>query len=135
MKNALRDLIEAYISKAAELVPRLLVSLGSQLPITNNEWVALRIPQSGMTSDGLIYFKHGYGVAIEYDGGELDIDFGDQGQYDGFDAWRLFSFAMEGKIQTPYKNHREIEADIKDAESKGQLRYSGYILYYLCNES
>ncbi len=131
MKSELRELIEAYRAKASELVPRLSASLGFKLPITNNDWTGLDIPQRGKTSDGLRYFKHGFGVAIRYDGGEIDVDFGDQGEYDGFDAWRLFRFAEENEVKTPYNDHREIDADIKDAESRGQLRFSGHILYYL----
>lgn len=134
MKNELLELIEAYRAKASELIPRLSASLGFKLPITNTEWTGLDIPPQGKTSDGLQYFKHGYGVAIKYDGGVIDVDFGDRGEYDGFDAWRLFRFAEECKFDTPYQDFREIEADIKDAESGRQLRFSGYILYYLCND-
>jgi len=131
MKNDLRKLINAYCSKASELIPRLSTALGFELPIKNGAWASLDIPYRGKTDDGLQYFKHGFGVAIKFDGGEIDVDFGDNGEYDGFDGWRLFRFAKASDFQTPYKDHCEVEADIKDAESKGQLRYSGYILYYL----
>lgn len=131
MKSELRNLIEAYRTAASEPIPRLSEALGFKLPITNTRWVGLDIPHKGITGDGLQYFKHGYGVAIKFDGGAIDIDFGDEGEYDGFDGWRLFRFAKDSNFHTPYKDHREVEADIKDAEAKGQLRYSGYILYYL----
>lgn len=134
MKTELRELIEAYCAKAAELVPRLSEALGFKLPITNGDWVNLDVPGRGKTGDGLQYFKHGFGVAIKFDDGAIDIDFGDNGEYDGFDAWRLFRFATASHFRTPYKDHHEVEVDIKDAEAKGQLRYSGYILYYLNND-
>lgn len=134
MKNELQELIDAYRAKASELIPLLSEALGFKLPITNTEWVGLDIPHRGQTSDGLKYFKHGYGVAIKFDGGEIDIDFGDKGEYDGFDGWRLFRFAETNHIRTPYKDFHEVEADIEDALAKGQLRYSGYILYYLNND-
>lgn len=126
-------MIEAYRSKASELIPRLSESLGFTLPITNLEWVSFNIPQRGQTAEGLHYFKHGYGVAIRYDGGEIDIDFGDNGEYDGFDGYRLFRFAVESNMRIPYRNAQELVADIKEAESKGEIWYSGYILYYLSN--
>ena len=134
MENELRDLIKAYQDKAADLIPRLSEALNFKLPITNTDWTGLDIAQRGKTSDGLQYFKHGYGVAIRFDGGEIDIDFGDMGQYDGFDAWRLFRFAVQCNLKTSYRDHREIEAYIKEAESKAQIRYSGYLLYYLGHE-
>lgn len=127
MKTELRELIEAHRSKASELIPQLSNALGFKLPITNAHWVGLDIPHRGNTSDGRQYFKHGYGVAIKYNGGEIDIDFGSKGEYDG---WRLFRFAEEGSIKTPYKDYRQVEIDISGADSKGQLQCSGYILYY-----
>ncbi len=125
MKIELRELIEAYQNKASELIPRVSQALGFQLPITNTDWVGLDIAQRGKTSDGLHYFKHGYGLAIKFDGGEIDLDFGDNGEFDGFDGWRLFRFAEQSNLKTPYKDHREIEVDMKEAESNGHLRYSG----------
>lgn len=133
MKRELRELIEAYRSKASELIPRLSESLGFELPMANNEWAGFNIPQRGQTAEGLHYFKHGYGVAVKYDGGEIDIDFGDNGEYDGFEGNRLFRFAVENNIRIPYGNAQELVADIKEAESKGEVWYSGYILYYLNN--
>lgn len=131
MKNELRQLIDAYCAKASELIPHLANAIKFKLPISNINWALLDIPCRGKTADGLEYYKHGYGVAIKYDGGEIDIDFGSQGEYNGFDAYRLMSFAEENNIPILYDNFRELESDFKDAEKKGQLRYSGYILYYL----
>lgn len=135
MKNELRQLIDAYCAKAAELVPRLANELGFKLPITNTEWAMLQIPHPEKNPDkiegNLQFFKHGFGVAIKFDGGVIDLDFGDNGEYDGFDASRLFRFAKASGMQTRYADEREVEADIKEAESRGELRYSGYILYYL----
>lgn len=134
MKPELRELIDAYCAKAAELIPRLAEALGFKLPITNTEWVCFDVPNPRPTCNGLQYFKHGFGVAIKFDGGAIDIDFGDNGEYNGFDADRLFRFATASGFPTPYKDYREVEADIKEAVAKGQLRYSGYILYYLTND-
>jgi hypothetical protein len=133
MKTELRQLIEAYQTKAAELIPRLSKALGFNLPVNNSEWAGLDIPHRGKTPDGLEYFKHGYGVAIKYEGGVIDVDFGDKGEYDGFDAWRIFRFAEESKLSTPYVEHRQVESDMKEAEASGELRFSGYILYYVSN--
>lgn len=101
MKPELRELIDAYCAKAAVLIPRLSEALDFKLPITNGEWVALQIPGKGITSDGLQYFKHGFGVAIKFDAGAIDIDFGDNGEYNGFDADRLFRFATASDFPTP----------------------------------
>ncbi len=133
MKNDLQELIDAYRAKAFELVPRLSKALDFALPITNIEWAGLAIPHRGRTNNGLHYFKHGVGVTIKFDGGEIDIDFGKKGEYDGFDGWRLLSFAEKSFIRTSYKDLDELEVDIKNAEAKGQIRFSGGSLYYLNN--
>jgi len=98
MKRELRELIEAYCTKASELIPRLSEALGFKLPITNGEWVGLDISGRGKTDDGLQYFKHGFGVAIHFEGGKIDIDFGEIGGYDGFDGWGLFPFSKGGNV-------------------------------------
>ncbi len=131
MKPELRELITAYCAKASEVIPRLAQALGFKLPITNTEWVLFDPPGRDETSDGLKYFKHGFGVAIKFEGGAIDIDFGDHGEYNGFDAYRLFKFAKNSHFPSRYESEREVEADIKEALALGQLRYSGYILYYL----
>lgn len=133
MNPELRKLIKEYLSVALDLVPKLSLALKFELPVTNEEWVALDIPQIGSTDSGIEYFKHGYGVKIKDSGRVIDIDFGNNGEYDGFDAWRLFSFSEESNISTSYTDHREIEYDIKEAVSAGELIFSGYILYYLNN--
>ena len=130
MKCELLSLIEAYCTKAENLVPRLAMALNIKLPITNLEWAALDIKTSGTTNDGLGYFKHGFGVEIQFKGGIIDIDFGNNGEYKGFDAWRLYKFAKESRIDTRYKNEIDLKNDIIQAQSLGQLHYAGH-LYYL----
>lgn len=59
-----------------------------------------------------------------------DLDLGDAGQTNGFDAWRLFDYAEQNKVDTPYKSVEEVEQAIKRAFQKDEIRFSGYILYY-----
>ena len=131
MKKELRNLIDLYLTKTAELVPKIAYALGVTLPITNIEWANLNVPQRGTTDTGLHFFKHGYGVTIKYVGGEINVDFGANGEYNGFDAWRLFRFAEVTGTQIPYKDHLEIAAELEEGEKNKEVRFSGYILYYL----
>jgi hypothetical protein len=135
MNASLRKLITAYQAKARKMARLLAKELNIKLPITNNEWAALQIDQRGTTSKGLKYFKHGYGVAIRHDGWEIDIDFGDKGEIDGFDAHKLFNFAGVNGFQIPYKNETEIESEIKRAVRDGEVRHCGRSLYYIKNET
>lgn len=130
MDKALDQLITKYVDVAAELFPRVAKHLGASIPITNTEWACLGVAQRGSTPDGIDYFKHGYGVAMKDGKHKIDIDLGENGEMNGFDAWRLFDFAQGSKIQTPFGSDKEIESAVKEAEKSGELVYSGYILYY-----
>ena len=130
MDRTLDELITKYVDVAAQLFPRVAQHLGASLPITNMEWACLGVPQRGSTPDGINYFKHGYGVAMSSDEYKIDLDLGEKGEINGFDAWRLFNFAEDSKIQTSFGSHEEIESAIQEAEMAGELAYSGYILYY-----
>lgn len=130
MDRALDELITKYVNVAAELFPRVAEHIGASIPITNMEWACLGVPQQGNTPDGVRYFKHGYGVVMTDGTHKIDLDLGDTGQIDGFDAWRLFSFARKNDIETSFRSHEEIESAMQDAVEAGELTYSGYLLYY-----
>ena len=129
MERMLDELITKYVDVAAQLFPRVAEYLGLELPITREEWASLGVPQRGETSDGIEYFKHGYGVALKGGKYKIDLDLGKNGEINGFDAWRLFDFAEGNVLQVPFGSHREIESALKDAEISGDLICS-YSLYY-----
>lgn len=130
MDKALDDLIAKYIDVAGRFFPRVTEHLGASIPISNMEWACLGVPQRGSTPDGIDYFKHGYGVAMTDGKHKIDIDLGENGEINGFDAWRLFNFAQDSEIHTPFGSHKEIESAIQEAVKLDELAYSGYKLYY-----
>ena len=130
MNSDLDELITKYVDVAAELFPRVAQHLGASASISNTDWAMLGVPERGITSDGIKYFKHGYGVVITDGKRKIDLDLGDNGEINGFDAWRLFDFAESNKIPTSFGSHKEIETSIKEAVVSGELTHSGYILYY-----
>ncbi|BDM81436.1 DUF6896 domain-containing protein [Acaryochloris marina] len=130
MDKALDELILSYVKCAESLFCRVASHLQLSLPISNRDWACLGIAQRGETEDGVKYFKHGYGVAMDDGSHYADLDLGDAGQTNGFDAWRLFDYAEQNKVDTPYKSVEEVEQAIKRAFQKDEIRFSGYILYY-----
>jgi len=131
MKPELLNIIKDYLTAIENLFPRVANHLKVELPITNTEWTCIKAEQRGETQDGIKYFIHGYGISMNDGKVKVDFDIGDKGQINGFDAWRLSSFVEENNIKTIFSNDKEIEKAIKDAEASGELKYSGYILYYL----
>ncbi|MFK7845348.1 MAG: hypothetical protein AB8G77_08610 [Rhodothermales bacterium] len=130
MDTALQELVSAYVETAKTLFPRVAAYVGVSLPISNIEWASFDIPQSGETDDGIVYFKHGFGVGMNDGSRRIDIDLGAAGEMDGFDAWRLFDFAKQNKIDTPYSDYKDVEKAIETALQAGELEFSGYILFY-----
>jgi len=130
MDKALDELITQYVDAAARVFPRVAEHLGVPVSITNVEWASLDVPQHGSTADGIDYFKHGYGVAISDGKHKIDVDLGENGEINGFDAWRLFKFAQDNGIQTPFGSLAEIDSAIQEAVDSNELTYSGYLLYY-----
>ncbi|MDP3069841.1 MAG: hypothetical protein Q8N18_06105 [Opitutaceae bacterium] len=105
--------------------------LGIEAPKSNTDWACNGIKQSGQLADGSKYNKHGFGCAIRYSTGAIDFDFGANGELDGFDASRLWRFSKASKRDYGFATEKEIFAEISEAVSRGKLRFSGYMLYYV----
>ena len=91
------------------------------------------IPSRGDLGGGVCYHKHGYGFAVHARSWHVDFDFGDAGQIDGFDAWRLASFAGGKLAKYGFASVDELRCAFAAAVDACELRYSGYILYYLAD--
>ena len=134
MNEKLRKLIKRYQKSVELLFPRVAEHLNVKLPISNTDWTGIEAEQRGETPCGIKYFIHGYGIAMNDGNVKVDFDLGDEGQINGFDAWRLEGFVEENNIETTLSNGKDIEAAIKEAESNGEVIFSGYILYYQKND-
>jgi hypothetical protein len=80
---------------------------------------------------GIKVFPHGCGLSIAFNDTWIDFDFGENSEINGFDAYRLWSFAERNKIQHGFESYKEVEAAIEQAVGKELIRFSGYINYYL----
>jgi hypothetical protein len=72
-------------------------ALGVWLPATNREWVTI-CAECGLYKirdvEGIGVNAHGYGIELVLDGVTIDFDWGDSGEPDGFDTWRLRNIAQ-----------------------------------------
>lgn len=129
MDTTLLKLIRDYQAKVAEAVQMLEVA-GIPRPASTMEWVCNQIAQRGSLPNGFKYFKHGFGCAVAGPDWNVDFDFGERGQIDGFDAWRLFDFAEKNLTTCGFRSLEQIEEAVRVAAQAGSLEFSGYILYY-----
>lgn len=109
----------------------MLESAGIPRPVSNIAWAGNGVPGRGALASGFTYHKHGFGCAVNGPAWAVDFDFGDEGQMDGFDAWRLHRFARRRLPEYGFTSEKDIEAALNEAERSGELRFSGYILFYV----
>jgi hypothetical protein len=130
MDSRLLALIREYQS-AVRAAVGLMVESGISLPRSNNEWAKDITASRGILSGGIRFRKHGYGCEVFLINRSVDFDFGANGEYDGFDLWRLTLFAKGRLSEFEISSQAELEKLFKEAVHAGTLEYSGYVLYYL----
>jgi hypothetical protein len=84
------------------------------------------IPPRG--SFGVIknYSFHGCGLYAKLNGVEIDFDFGDNDRVDGFDAWRLKSFAeSKKKIYPDFVTEKAVQIELDKLAQLGQINKPG----------
>ncbi len=118
---------QASVRTAVELMRQ----SGIPLPATNTDWVGTGIPPRGELDGGIAYFKHGYGCAVKLPAGEVDFDFGEHGEIDGFDAWRLTRFAGPRLPSYGFSDAAALNECFKAEVAAGSVVFSGYILHYI----
>ena len=130
MNEELQSIISQYQKAVFEFFPRVAAHLDVSLPITSIEWTCIGKEQRGETTDGIRYFIHGYGIAMNDGLLKVDFDIGDEGQINGIDPWKLFEFVRENNITCSFVDGKSIERALKEAVSLNQVSFSGYQLYY-----
>lgn len=130
MDSRLAHLIKDYQSAVAYSID-ILEAHGIPRPTSTLDWVASDIPVSAELPDGTCYSKHGFGCAVKTDRFVVDFDFGEQGQIDGFDLWRLNKFARGRLGNYEISSEQELETLFDTVCKSGELTYSGYILWYI----
>ena len=124
-------LVRAYIRKSQELLPKVLADMGIEHPASNSAWVHCDAPWQGTTKSGVRFDKHGYGILLRYDGGEIDVDFGPNGEINGFDAWRLSGFAKVNDLSEPYSDDKVCHEQILQGCSSGEIEKRGNLYFFV----
>jgi len=129
MNSNLAHLINDYQNAVRQAIA-LMKSSGIPIPESNIAWVFSGVIQSNTLEGGIGYFKHGYGCAVDLPSGGIDFDFGENGEIDGFDASRLWSFSKNSNINYGFQDEAHFNDIFEQAVANSEIIYSGYILYY-----
>ena len=105
-------------------------------PDSNRGWSLNGMAQRGVLPSGATYAKHGYGCHVSLADGEVDFDFGDSGEIDGFDGWRLWRYAEPSSDIYGPTSYAELDDQLKSLHSQGILRKDPQgSLYYLGHDA
>lgn len=118
---------------SVRMAVHLMGAFGIKRPLSARDWAQTEIPSRGVLEGGVEYFKNGYGCSIYLSSGMVDFDFGDNGEIEGVDLWRLFNFAGSRLMSYGFSDMGALEESFCDAVNVGSLVYSGYILYYVAD--
>lgn len=79
-----------------------------------------------MLVDGSTYFKHGIGCRVFTTWGEVNFNFGWNGEIDGFDPGFLWDCLRETRHQL-FLTWEGFKAELERAEASGAVSYDGVL--------
>jgi hypothetical protein len=128
MHPELQSLISDFVATVARRFAQLQREAGVAAPESSTAWATNGL-KKGILSDGAAYSKHGVGCLIEASAGGVDFDFGDRGEIDGFDAWRLVQFAEISRGRHAITDKKKLEALLDSALAAGEIEKRGSLYY------
>jgi len=131
MLTDLDRLIGDFREAQDEAVTVILNELKLPLPVSNRHWVVYCVEQGlyEMESlNGVGICAHGFGIEITKGELAVDFDWGDHGEADGFDAWRLWKFSDQNDPEN-ICTHELVIGWLEDAHKSGELIESGSLYY------
>lgn len=106
--------------------------LGVRLPNSADEWVTI-CGETGLYNvrwvNGVEVYSHGYGIELTFPKETIDFDWGEAGEPDGFDAWRLWNFAQHNPDPSPFATLADIRTWLGDALAAGELTCDQHLYY------
>src|SRR5436305_375256 len=123
MNPVLADVIRRFRAARDRGVATLVGRLGVPLPASNRQWVA-DCAERGLYRtrqlNCVTTYAHGYGIELALEV-TIDWDWGDHGEPDGFDDWRLWNFVRENNLAIGCDNSAQIREWLEDALEAGEL--------------
>jgi hypothetical protein len=134
MHPVLAEVIERFRAAQDRGVAALVEQLGLPLPTSNRQWATF-CADCGLhrisSINGIGVYAHGYGIELIFDDLTIDFDWGDAGEPDGFDAWRLWNFIRLNKLDVACESHLQMISWLEEAHQRGEVTQDRlYGLYY-----
>lgn len=119
--QTLEDLIAEYLAQVKKATDLLECSFGTKNIL--RLWRSKKIPQRGLVTDDVTYELHGIGCRVYLSEICVDFDYGPDGRVDGFDPWRLYTYACEVPRRfKKYTDRESLEREFDDYLKKGKAQ-------------
>jgi hypothetical protein len=132
MHPSLAELIRRFRDAQDRGVAVLTEQLEFPLPNSNREWFHFCNSQGlyeARTIKGIGFYAHGYGIELALEGTTIDFDWGDAGEADGFDAWRLWKFIGDNNVDIKIHDYSQIDEWLEQAYHAGELTKDSQLFY------
>ncbi|WP_233982311.1 DUF6896 domain-containing protein [Pectobacterium versatile] len=130
-KNFFRLIVD--FQESVQNALKIMQRSGIRMPPSRNDWIESDIPITGELDGGVKYYKHGAGCLVSLSSGEVDFDFGEEGEIGGFNLWWLTQFAGENLTDYGFKNTDDIAECLNKSLESGELVCPYHDLYYIAN--
>ena len=127
MDARLRSLIQIYQASVARAVKLLCERVG--IAKLRSPLELLSLPGRGQLSEGASYWRHGRGYEVTFSDVVVDFDFGESGEIDGLDSYKLQDFARRQHHLVGFKAQEEIRDTFQSAVDTGALVRFGHLWY------
>jgi len=132
MHPVLAELICRFREAQDRGVAVLTEQLALPVPKSNRDWFHFCNSQGlyqVRTIKGVGFYAHGYGVELTLEGTTIDFDWGDAGEADGFDAWRLWKFIGDNNLEFKINDYSQVAEWLEQAYRAGELMKDSCLFY------
>lgn len=122
MEHELIQLIRLFNIAQQQAVEVLESEFGCRRPESQSDFIVRCVPairEANYSAPGYKIRPHGIGMEVTGKGLSIDFDFGEKGQFNGFDAYRLHNFAYRNKLKIAVIKEAEIEASLRKSIENG----------------
>ncbi len=134
MNEDLINLIKLFNEAQIKALDILETNFSCSRPVSTMDYISRCVPvikEANYEASGYKIRPHGYGMEINVGGKTIDFDFGENGEFNGFDAWRLEYFVKENNLKTILDTEEKIETALNIGIKNGYIYQSAGINLYI----